>query len=1455
AWSPAEGAINECLNTAVTVEFSEKMDANSVMNNVILYRKVLNNPPPNCVFDGSSYWCRVNASYIVSHLNLDIDPADETEVILNPLSLLEANTEYRAIVNKDVASADGMKLDPAWVTFDLDSDGNNDGFSWSFTTGDKVCKIHRASISPNPDRFNCASNNCPDDASFGILGNQHEYTAHVYDIKGQELNIAFGSLTKNWVVLGPLLTLVDNNIQQVRATAANDNGTEILTVKIKDTEANPALNIGSGQADARVELFMCELPWPGLNSYPWEDNAYNFSTYYCRARDANDSRLPLLTIPIPKSTGDILREYVFIVDPLVVSNESNSNLAEHKFGTLAINTEADQMPEEQEKEISWWHKLARLFSPNIVEGEEIPVDSPLPPSNLTFVTNANNTLTLYWIDDSTNEDGFSIERKQSLNGNWQKIATAPRGGTSYIDNNVVVGSTYYYRVFAYANLPGIGLTYSAVSSNEVAVANFAMPPPNVVDVIGIRVMKNNDHLSVGDWYKQHAPNPGVAGREFELDGYEALQVGNTIYISATNLLNGPNRLYTNIYIIAYNIGAKPYTADIFSQMVDNFKLNINIPQQNNVCDDDNTVKCSSDFDCDIDNGDYCKSMNLKLRRDLVRLTDLVAIKNAIEDYGEEHKACSNNASVGCDNNAQCPNNGNCVRYYPLLNAGSFVPGMSTSKWPLSWDTTLKADLNTDLPKDPINIFNGCPADFDPETCWNETSREFYCSRNSLLYVYEKLNFGMDYNLASNFEYDLRNWAGVTFANNLVDPNGSGVNNAIPHLYADLSNGNHNYCTDVIIDSDGNPNNLLCGNGLVDPNFYCAGYPEIDNAGACWAAGGNWRQEECDGGLRDNMCATTVLPLGRKWWDEVQLGCNPPGAIDSNGNLIECTWYVPTQPLTGEQCGGYCGDGRLQLSYEFCEGNDFNNITYSCPFNSAPPVFCHSATCQPVCNPGPVPALACNDSFWDEDRGEVCDPSGNPNGLEDWSCTEGGTVYCNNSCQMLCTVGTPYGGACGDGNLDQPEEECDYANYQTPLPEDSSITNPYTCSQDCSLAGQPYCGDDTQQYDLKELCDWDYIRPITKESSQTKQYQCRLSNCTPTQGGYCGDGAVQPPIATLGYCSGTNIPCNNNTPCDVNHPCVKYFNEVCDTNYVAPLPENSSDLIQYECADDCLSATAGGWCGDKIVHDGSLFFGHSTDYGEKCDDGDAVATNACNNMCQWNCLANFNGDPNNPTTANVTFDGQPTVTLFSGDTATLNLPHCRVSGDVLTDVFVNSQVNPNETTGIVIITDLSGSMKWCLNWADQPKDPNDPNKPLDIPCPNGPSRLDAIKDVLTKDGGFLDTLNSLNPDIDLTFINFANVGNFLDLDTEDAKNTNRAHGQPDFVKVSDGLDPNLGIKIKEWVNAYTSLGGTFHEPPLRRAVEAFYSAAVEYDNKIVIFLTDGGATDSVSALSIADDLKN
>jgi hypothetical protein len=99
-----------------------------------------------------------------------------------------------------------------------------------------------------------------------------------------------------------------------------------------------------------------------------------------------------------------------------------------------------------------------------------------PPTNLTAVIEASNSIVLNWLDNSENENYFSVERS-SDNVNFKGIAFLNRNVITYKDSGsgFQTGQSYQYRIKSYSN------TDSAVS-NTVSIiygSSVLIPPKSL----------------------------------------------------------------------------------------------------------------------------------------------------------------------------------------------------------------------------------------------------------------------------------------------------------------------------------------------------------------------------------------------------------------------------------------------------------------------------------------------------------------------------------------------------------------------------------------------------------------------------------------------------------------------------------------------------------------------------------------------------------------------------------------------------------------------------------------------------------------------------------------------------------------------------------------------------------------------------------------------------------------
>ena len=89
---------------------------------------------------------------------------------------------------------------------------------------------------------------------------------------------------------------------------------------------------------------------------------------------------------------------------------------------------------------------------------------PIAPTTLTGQAVSTSKINLAWTDNSTNEDGFKIERKIT-NGTYALIGNTAVNITNYTDSNLAANTVYTYRVYGF-NAAGSSLTYT----NELTIS-------------------------------------------------------------------------------------------------------------------------------------------------------------------------------------------------------------------------------------------------------------------------------------------------------------------------------------------------------------------------------------------------------------------------------------------------------------------------------------------------------------------------------------------------------------------------------------------------------------------------------------------------------------------------------------------------------------------------------------------------------------------------------------------------------------------------------------------------------------------------------------------------------------------------------------------------------------------------------------------------------------------------
>jgi hypothetical protein len=106
--------------------------------------------------------------------------------------------------------------------------------------------------------------------------------------------------------------------------------------------------------------------------------------------------------------------------------------------------------------------------PNFVESDLTlyPPTAPVAPSGLTATTLSRSQIKLSWVDNSTNETQFRIERKVGATGTYALLGVVGANVVTFIDSNLTSGVKYFYRIRA-SNTGG-----NSVYSNEASAITF-----------------------------------------------------------------------------------------------------------------------------------------------------------------------------------------------------------------------------------------------------------------------------------------------------------------------------------------------------------------------------------------------------------------------------------------------------------------------------------------------------------------------------------------------------------------------------------------------------------------------------------------------------------------------------------------------------------------------------------------------------------------------------------------------------------------------------------------------------------------------------------------------------------------------------------------------------------------------------------------------------------------------
>ncbi|MBU1705813.1 DUF4215 domain-containing protein, partial [Patescibacteria group bacterium] len=691
------------------------------------------------------------------------------------------------------------------------------------------------------------------------------------------------------------------------------------------------------------------------------------------------------------------------------------------------------------------------------------------------------------------------------------------------------------------------------------------------DALGVRVMNDPNYLPPDMWFQQM----GFRGspREAELDGYQAVRDGNTIYALAANQTGD---IFPNIYVISTTDDPSPEAENIFDQILNHWTFNANTGavSDHNLCvdsshnfltdpDTGNFLGCQWDGDCPAPG--ICDADKAKLARDLRRLSDLVRIKSYITG------TCSG-AFQSCSGDEDCSGGQTCENLsVPPLAEGSFIRALSTSRWP-SWNSVLGNALGQALPQDPLNLFSSCEGEaYDPETCFDSSEGQFICAQGSHIYGFNSSSEGA-YTLTAQLEHQAAPWAYP------IDP-----------VLDDNAK--------IVAEYENYQGSASLGNTPAQVDAMVAAFVDFDAA--------EWRFYGNLNGAYQNLPNSTAWNLAFDLDDNIyfnnleiynllsqsvpyDLGALNSLISDSFSKITQLEAIYPTVPaalaevrslrsllsvfqaslvdgVTGSGSSGSSLTGGFQNPALFCSGLIVGDSSVCGDGIKAP---------NEMCEIGEVDLLDC------------------PGGQKNVNCINDGGV-----CRFQRIDEAP--GACqvfGCGNgVKEGAEECD----------DGIFNGSYGyCSRDCTTTPDFYCGDGylaggeqcdcgtVQNYSSLPGSSW--AKSASHCSKANGQYvsdfnQSCAFNCT-KPGPSCGDGLI-----------------NGSEVCDPGNQDSNYQQESCGTFDSQGRERFKSRSCTGSCGWGTWSVCAPlSSCGDGVKN-GT----------EQCDDGNTNDNDACTNACQLN----------------------------------------------------------------------------------------------------------------------------------------------------------------------------------------------------------------------------------------------
>jgi cysteine-rich repeat protein len=250
------------------------------------------------------------------------------KVYLHYGALLQAGGTYSLVVEGDDAVKDATTAG----VLSAFGTGMNGTASTTFTAGADVCALDEVSVADTDDTSPNTFTRGDESHTFAASGLSHRGTT-IEEIDSIPGEYAWG--ITSWTSADTTLftaTMDPTNTSSAAVATLGVNGRTnvVATATItEDTYGVSSRDTVDGSTD--VTAFLCENPWPPLETFPWSDDAAggtaglasegvgwtNYSLYYCRdsgATGTSDDYPSLSTVrPEVSKTPNVIKEYLYEV--------------------------------------------------------------------------------------------------------------------------------------------------------------------------------------------------------------------------------------------------------------------------------------------------------------------------------------------------------------------------------------------------------------------------------------------------------------------------------------------------------------------------------------------------------------------------------------------------------------------------------------------------------------------------------------------------------------------------------------------------------------------------------------------------------------------------------------------------------------------------------------------------------------------------------------------------------------------------------------------------------------------------------------------------------------------------------------------------------------------------------------------------------------------------------------